>query len=160
MNGFAALTMEASKIQNVAWMPSICPHHSGSRLGLLGVDGDGVSPAAVGPFVHFSDGSSGFYADLKAAWQWLRSLPKCTLEEFWEREWLDAPTYESLAEVWESLDTQQIEAADKPPRASDYVSIGRPRRVGPKEYLIQTENGEYGVVDEKQASKWRLTPLD
>lgn len=131
-----------------------------SRIGLIGTDGDGVSLAMVGPLLFISDGSSGFYTDPREAWQGIKALDKCSPSQFWDREWLQAPVYDSLAEVWESLDTPQIEAADKPPRASDYVTIGRLRRFGAKEYLIQTENGEYGVVDEKQASKWRLTPLD
>jgi len=131
-----------------------------SRLSLIGTDGEGLQVIPIGPMLLFSDGSSGFYTDPRAAWDGIKSLAECTLEQFWDRSWLDAPAYDSLAEVWESLDTPQIEAADRVPRTSDYVSVGRLRRFGSKEYLIQTENGEYGVVDEKQAGKWRLTPLD
>jgi len=131
-----------------------------SRLGLIGLDGEGVGLAMVGPFLYMSDGSSGFYVDPKIAWQGIKNLTECTPRQFWDRAWLDAPSYDSLADVWESWDTPLIEAAQKPPRSSDYVAIGRLRRFGPHEYLIQTEDGEYGVVDEKQASKWRLTPLD
>ena len=58
------------------------------------------------------------------------------------------------------MGTPLIEAADRLPRSSDYVTIGRLRRFGARDYLIQTENGEYGVVDEKQSGKWRLTPLE
>ena len=90
----------------------------------------------------------------------IKALDQCTLGQFWEREWLDGPAYDSLAEVWESLGTPLIEAADRLPRSSDYVTIGRLRRFGARDYLIQTENGEYGVVDEKQSGKWRLTPLE
>lgn len=131
-----------------------------SRMGLIGVDGDGVSLSMIGPLLFISDGSSGFYTDPKAAWQGIKSVDSCTLAQLWDREWLNAPAYDSLAEVWESLDAPQFEAADKPPRASDYVTVGRVRRFGARAYLLQTENGEYGIIDEKQASKWRLTPLD
>jgi hypothetical protein len=131
-----------------------------ARMGLIDTDGDGVSLTMTGPLLFLSDGSTGFYTDPRAAWQGIKALDQCSPGQFWDREWLKAPAYDSLAGVWDSLDTPQIEAADKPPRASDYVAIGRLRRFGAKEYIIQTENGEYGVVDEKQASKWRLTPLD
>ena len=131
-----------------------------SRLGLIGPEGEGVGLAMVGPLLFVSDGSSGFYTDPKAAWQGLKNLTDCPARQFWDREWLDAPAYDSLAAVWEAQDTPLIEAAQKPPRSSDYVAIGRLRRFGPREYLIQTEGGEYGVVEEKQTAKWRLTPLD
>lgn len=130
------------------------------RLGLIGTDGDGVSLSMMGPLLFVSDGSTGFYADPRVAWQGIKALDQCTPDQFWEREWLDGPAYDSLAEVWDSLDTPLIEAADRLPRSSDYVTIGRLRRFGAREYLIQTENGEYGIVDDKQAEKWRLTPLE
>jgi len=130
-----------------------------SRLGLIDTEGEGVALAFVGPLLLLSDGSSGFYTDPKAAWQGIKNLTECTHRQFWERGWLDSPAYDSLSEVWESLDTPLIEAAQKPPRSSDYVTIGRLRRFGSKDYLIQTEDGEYGVIDEKQTAKWRLTPL-
>ncbi len=131
-----------------------------SRLGLIGTDGDGVSLSMVGPLLFISDGSTGFYADPRTAWQGIKALEECPFDQFWERAWLQGPVYDSLAEVWESLDSPQFEAEDKPPRASDYVSVGRLRPFGPKQFLLQTESGEYAVVDEKQTAKWRLTPLD
>jgi len=51
------------------------------------------------------------------------------------------------------------DASMRPPGSSDYVSIGRLKQFGPKEYLIQSDAGEYGIVDEHQTQKWRLTPL-
>lgn len=131
-----------------------------SRLGLIGTEGDGVSLSMVGPLLFISDGSTGFYADPREAWQGIKALEECPFDQFWERAWLQGPVYDSLAEVWESLDSPQFEAEDKPPRASDYVSVGRLRPFGPKQFLLQTESGEYAVVDEKQTAKWRLTPLD
>jgi hypothetical protein len=131
-----------------------------ARLGLIDTDGDGLSVVLVGSLLLLSDGSSGFYTDPRAAWQGIRAMNECTPEQFWDRAWLDAPAYDSLAEVWESLDTPQIDAANRPPKTSDFVTIGRLRRFGAHDYLLQTENGEYAVVDEKQTSKWRLTPLD
>jgi len=130
-----------------------------SKLGLIDSEGEGIQAVPFGLLVFFTDGSSGFYADPREALNGLKSLDSCTPEQFWDRSWLDAPTYESLLEVWESLDTPQIEAAQKPPRSSDFISVGRLKRFGPG-YLIQTDDGDYGVVDEKQASKWRLTPVD
>lgn len=128
------------------------------RLGLIDTEGEGVRIAMVGPLLFVSDGSSGFYTDPHAAWQGLRNLTDCTPREFWTREWLDAPAYDSLAEVWEVTEAPQIEAAQRLPRSSDFTVIGRLKRFG-RDYLIQTEDGEYGVVDEKQTQKWRLTPL-
>ncbi len=131
-----------------------------SRLGLLGLDGEGIAPSISGLFVYFSDGSDGFYTDAKQAWSNLRDLKECTHEEFWARGWLKAPSYDSLAEVWDILDTPQIEAAERLPRSSEFATIGRLRRFGAKQYLLQTDNGDYAVIDEKQATKWRLTPLE
>ena|GEM_PF-3311123 len=130
------------------------------RLNLIDPEGGGISLAPVGPLVFVSDGGDGFFVDPKAAWQDVRTLDKCTLEQFMGRAWLHAPSYETLADVWEAMDTPMWEAAERIPRSSDYATVGRLRRFGAKEYLIQTESGDYGIVDEKQTAKWRLTPLD
>lgn len=129
-----------------------------SRLGLIGTEGVGVSLAPAGPLLFVGDDSTGFYADPKAVWSGLKSLSECTPDQFWSRNWLAAPSYDSLAEVWAAWDTPQFDASMKPPRSSDFVSIGRVRPFGAT-YLIQSENGEYGIVDDKQVGKWRLTPL-
>ncbi|WP_428560457.1 MAG: hypothetical protein ACP59X_09870 [Solidesulfovibrio sp. DCME] len=131
-----------------------------ARMQLMDVDGEGVSVAMVGPMLYVSDGSSGFYTDPKAAWRGIKAMDKCSPDEFWDRAWLDAPSYDSLAEVWDSLDTPQFDAADRPPRSPEFLPVGRLRKFGPREYLLQTDTGDYGVVDEKQVAKWRLTPLD
>jgi len=65
----------------------------------------------------------------------------------------------SLAEVWEARPSPQWDAFMRPPRTSDYVSIGRLKRFGPTGCRIQSDSGEYGIVDERQTQKWRLTPL-
>jgi len=129
------------------------------RLGLIGADGEGLSVSLVGPLLFLTDGSNSFYTDPKNAWEGLRELDTCSSSEFWDREWLSfrAPVYSSLAEVWDSLDTPLLDAADKSSQSSEDDSIGRLRRFGGRDYLLQTENGEYGVVGESQAGKWMLT---
>jgi len=130
------------------------------KLKLIDPDsGEGVAIAPAGPLVFVSGGGSGFYVDPKALWADLKCLSECSMEQFWERNWLHATAYETLAEVWEAWASPQLDAAMRPPKSSDYISVGRVRSFGPKEYLIQSDSGEYGIVDEHQAQKWRLTPL-
>lgn len=130
------------------------------QLGLRDKDGEGMGVGMVGPLVVLGDGAREFYADPREVWRAIKVLHECTAQAFWDRSWLKAPSYDSLAEVWESLNTPQLDAAERLPRSSDYATVGRLRHFGPRTYLLQTESGEYGVVDEKQTSKWRLTPLE
>lgn len=82
-------------------------------------------------------------------------MGKVGKEEFWSGSWLGkVPFYRGLDELWNAHDTRLFNISVPVSRSSEKLFIGRAKRLNKDIWLFESEEGEYGLVPERDARKW------
>ena len=80
-----------------------------------------------------------------------------TAEQFWEGGWLgNAPLYRGFDGLWEDLAARPSTVTVAVPRSSERLCIGRAKRLNRDFWLFETEDGQYGLVSERDTRRWQL----
>ena len=62
--------------------------------------------------------------------------------------------YRGLDELWNAHDTRLFNISIPVSRSSEKLFIGRAKRLNKDIWLFESEEGEYGLVPERDARKW------
>lgn len=82
-------------------------------------------------------------------------MGRLTPEQFWSGSWLEsAPRYRSLDALWRGLPSDPHTVNVLAPKTAEKVCIGRAKRLCRDFWLFESEDGEYGLVPERETRKW------
>ena len=131
-------------------------------FGLTKLDDEkAVSVQALSPWYLFSDatGERMLIARADDVSQKLNEISyrmgRVTPEQFWSGSWLEsAPRYRSLDALWRGLPSDPHIVNVLAPKTVEKICIGRAKKLNRDFWLFESEEGEYGLVPERDARKW------